>query len=379
MTTPFCFFVEVQTSSLPWRPMLHSPFTATLPLAGLATENPEQFHNARQNFAELLEAGYYQEMDGEAFYLLEITGPQGAVSYGICGLIDTLDYGGADGLIRPHEATLKAREARQKESFLQSTHFIKPVLLTCPAYPALQNKMVNRCQTSQPDLTFLSGEGNHIRLFAIKDPLERAELAALIGNLPTPVAVADGHHRISTARQLATNAATAERFARIPAVLIPADSLVIDSYLCSITDTTLAGETVLGALGEFFTIECVQKAERPEFAGRWLLAKGNRIYNLIVRRSDQRPGTAWFDDVVLPTVFNITDSTSDPRWSATPAGRGVEVMQELAREQPEAWHFLPPPVDMGIFFSYLQKRKIFPPKSTRFLPRIPSGLVVHSL
>lgn len=357
--------------------MMYSPFTALLPIADLASSQPKQFYKARRDFADLISRGCYQNTGQQGFYVLEITGPLGKISYGICGMINTEDYGGETGAIRPHEATLKAKEAIQTDRFLQSNYFIKPILLTCPGYDSLQDYLKKICQAESPTVTFNSKEGDHIRLFVLANHEDIRQCEQLLAELPAPVAVADGHHRISTAKQLAGfKTKYGKRFAKIPAVLIPVNSLVIDSFVCSITAPEAETANVLGNLEQYFHIAPTKRFERPTEKGHWLLSHGEQVYQLHAKQDDDRPGTAWFDQHVLPAVFGITDSSHDPRWSATPADQDVNVIVKLTQKERLSWHFLPPPVDMDSFFHYLEEGKILPPKSTRFLPRIPSGLIV---
>lgn len=361
---------------LPWSPdsqlrMTLRPFAALLPNASFLDENPEVLAGAKTHFPRLLAEGVYQPTKREYYYLLRISRADGTRRYGLAGLANAADYDRETGSIRPHEKTLRAREAEQARHCRDTDHWIKPILLTCPSFPALESWMRTYCETHLPQISYLSETRTQTRvdLFVPAEPPPLA-LHCPTGDIPAPVGVADGHHRIASARNLMEEL---PELGRVPVVLIPADSLGIAAFIRSVCTS----EVDVTALAPYFVItECTEAELLADLEPRnWYLRYGSRIYRLLARKPATITDPEWFDGVVLPQLFGIQDSTTDERLVTTPADRGGRSLLELPVAADE-YHFLPPPVRHADFFAKLLRREVFPPKSTRFYPRIPSGLIV---
>jgi uncharacterized protein (DUF1015 family) len=357
-----------------------SSFIADLPRPSLFDREDPCLQRARLNFPDWLAGGLYHSVSRPALYVVKIEEKNFPPGYGLCGLVETAEFSGDTGLIRPHEAILKAREARQREAYLRDSHLIKPVLLTCSPFAELEMALQQLAASLEPavchDDEALS---TRISIYVIQEVSELNRLKKLMKTLPLPIAVADGHHRISTAKKLALEADYRGTLAKIPVVLLPYNALRIDSYIRSIAAVERSEAEVLLELAHFFEIKEVNEAHRPREEGDWLLAKGQSFYRLTNRDGYFLPDCVWFDQLVLPKVFGIMDSTSDDRLTAVPAEEGTLEVLALAEKQALDWHFLPPPVTAAAFITFIQEKKIFPPKSTRFLPRLPSGLITYRL
>lgn len=348
------------------------PFSALLPSPDWMAQNPGILKGAKKTFPNYLQAQKYVQQQSASFYLLRITEADNMVRYGIAGLARTADRGQKKGGIHPHEKTLKAREQHHILNYRSSKHFIKPILLTCPDFDGLQKAMKDFCDTKAPAFQYAAATDFLIELFVI--PASNIDYwQKLLDNIPAPVAIADGHHRISTAYQLMNEIPGLQQ---IPAVLIPANSLGIASFIRTVK--VKKDEFTIADLSAYFTVTPIEmdKAELPKEKGSWLLLNANQLFKLQAKNTSKLTDPEWFDHFVLTKAFDINDSTADERLKTVAADAGIDSLLELKKKN-SLWHFLPPPVSGDDFFAKIENREVFPPKTTRFSPRIPSGLLVY--
>lgn len=351
------------------------PFPAEVPDAKILADNPGMLTKAKRTFPTFLADGVYAAVAGTTYYIMRITNADGTVCFGISGLASTGDYGQENGNIHPHELTLKAREAKQMEYYRTNDHLIKPILLTCPNFDELHLALQDYCAENEPILSY-NAEAKppiFVELYATKKE-DVPYFESLLDKAPKPITVADGHHRISTAKQLMSEI---PGLSKISVTLIPANSLGVASFVRSVNVSD--NKETRKALKEFFSIESIDTDEisLPQKKGEWLMRNKKGFSRLTAHNDTELSDPEWFDQYVLPKVFGIMDSRSDERLITTPADLGVETLIKAAKKSGGTMHFLPPPVSEKEFFQKVADRGVFPPKSTRFYPRIPSGLLTY--
>lgn len=358
--------------------MNFTPFSALLPQSEILLSETNLLATARKNFPQYREDGLYYPATAPAFFILKIMAIGQPASYGIAGLINTDDYGGAQGIIRPHEATLAKREEKQRASYLETKSMIKPILLSCPPFPHLHAALINFCD-KKPPATAYHQDGVAFSIFPVFHPQEQAHFLHLVQHSPRPIALADGHHRIATAQALHQSGEHGTDFAQIPGLIMTADSLSINAYIRSLTRSDeQTGEGIMEKLRNYFEVVPLAEPKLPTQAGEWVMGLEKQYFSLLAKRTDHTVIDAvWFNNEVLPTVFEVHDSSRDPRLNSTDAGYDLATLQKLTAKKPEQYHFLGLPVTYPQFFDCLIKGELFPPKTTRFVPRIPSGLLVY--
>ncbi|WP_020571503.1 DUF1015 family protein [Neolewinella persica] len=299
---------------------------------------------------------------------------------GICGLLPYSYF--LDGTVRPHEQTLLSRLNRQETMVLADNGALgKPVLLTVPSLKDWWAKMDETHSITTPCLDFV-GKENYYELRSYHMNSFYSEVASDDYPLPQvpalsdfgPLCIADGHHRAETHARL--GAAGVPGFEFVPVCLIGADELTIGAFARLIDDDRPI-DKLLPSLTPFFEVEPLETPQAPVQPGEWLLTRNGRNFRL--RRKDS-PANApidveWLEHTVLPAIFNITDTRSDQRITFEPVENTAEGLVD----------FLPPqehiclvgfPLPKSIFFAEIEAGRLLPPKSTRFEPRVPSGLIV---
>ena len=317
--------------------------------------------------------GTLRQDESERFYLYETEyrGTDG-VSHTTTGVIGALELREFDDGVVPHEETMRAfREDRL--AVLRATRAnLDPIiaLSAAPELPALLSP-----PAAGPRVDFTEPDGSHHRLFEITDPEAIAALTAAVSG--HPVAIADGHHRYSTALAYRKEREAADGsgpWGCIMALLAPAEGsgMVIGPYHRALRD--LRSPDLERAAVAF---EITRSAPLPPTeAGHLVLVSPSGAHHLAPRAEQLRglagphrqSSTAVAEALLYPAL--ATDESS--AWYTADADEAIAVAAEsegtavLVAPLPE--HAVAEAGELGLRF---------PTKSTYFTPKPRAGLVLR--
>lgn len=348
------------------------PFQAILPRPRLIASRPAYFANAREEYDALREGGAYLPPAPPSLYVLRISSSgESGYRYGVSGKCQVSEYDREDGGgIRPHEATLVKRIADHRRRLLERNAVIKPVLISCASLPALEREMREITEINPPEISFRRDE-TFYELFPVRDPNKIQSLQRQLRQMEGSMAVADGHHRISTVKE--TWLQLGDRYAFIPIIIMPGNSLSIDTFIRSV----LPSREGAHQLNTYFHLTELETPTLPKRPGEWLLGWRGKYYTLSIKNKSSLTDPEWFDKEVLANCFGVTDSRTDDRLQSTEADGTTEGFIQLAQAKPDHYHFLGFPLSIDRFLECVQDGRLLPPKSTYFHPRIPTGLLVY--
>ncbi|MEL7162887.1 MAG: DUF1015 family protein [Bacteroidota bacterium] len=294
----------------------------------------------------------------------------GAPSRGICGLLPATAF--ADGTVRPHEATLESRLLRQEKLVLADRGALgKPILLTVPRLTDWWEARDQDHMATGRNVDFVGQDNDYqLRSYerseeALTRPLSLAELGTLC--------IADGHHRAATHARLAARGVPECRL--VPVCIIGAEELHIGTFL-RVIDTTEREGNLLDSLAVHFKLREMETPLAPVRPGRWLLVHAGRYYRLERRESGEKAvDNRWLENVVLPAIFGIHNTRTDERITYEPVADTPGGRVDFAWS-PERTYLCGFPLPKEAFFAEVAAGRLLPPKSTRFEPRVPSGMVV---
>ena len=369
------------------------------PVAGSPGEGDEDdeldpYAHAAAIHARWLAEGVIARDRRPSLYPYVIQLASGGRRLGVCGLVE---LAGAKE-IRPHEQTLD-KPLADRLALLRATRVdLEPVFLLSEDGGRLnrliEEDVANAAADGPPLVDHEDADGHHHLLYRVDDP-ER--IASYRDVLAVPSAIADGHHRYKVAQRFAaeTGAAPGTAAAAKLAVVTSLDSpaLTIDPIhraLVGAVDLDLLAEGA-GATrqvwdgevgqarnaGEAFAA-AVAAAPQPAL-GIWTAGHRPEIWQLDPEKGPASMPAGGRDlavlllhEVVLPSLGfapeAATDGTvlyrSDPDvlWKMLGAGEAGTGLW-LPSMQPAA------------FSAAIAHGDMLPPKSTRFLPKVMSGLV----
>ena len=357
----------------------HDPFDVTAPPYDVISEKQsEELKRQPFNFAHLtLPGADGYERSGSllrkwrndsvlqqheaAFYVYSTTYAHGGSQRTTAGLIAALElepFG--QGGIYPHEKTMPGPKADRLSLMRTTRANLEPLwFFTAEPLPALQD-LLRSTDEQDPLYNFSVGEAGH-RMWRVPASLG-ADVAEAIAE--TSLVIADGHHRYETAIAFAKEQEGAGPW---------------DSTLALIADREFRPPTVMpihrlvrGASASR-VFELAQVQELPEAA-------------LLERMSSAGPGTI---GVVWPegSGWFKTDGMLDTRFLAekvlSPLGWSPEYEHDLDGVL-DAGHkdsvaFLMAPVGTGSVAELALRGHTMPPKTTLFIPKPRSGLLLRDL
>lgn len=335
--------------------------------------------------ADWLAAGVTHRDPQAGLYVTSIELPSGAVRLGLTTLIDLEPP--ASGVIRPHEETVDKTVAERLGLLRTTAVDYEPILVLADDGGALDELLAADCGGDA--LALHDDElGNRHRLYRLADPLRveryREALAPAYG------LIADGHHRYKTAALFAAEvgAASGTGAAAKLAVItsLTSTALTIDPIhrampraldTAAIADAVVARHAWSGDSGRDLAA-AVAAAPQPALA---LLATDGSAE---ICRLDPARGPADLPPAASDLAVVMLHRTLLPRWSmaaaaATDGTIGYRstadtLFDEVVSGEVPCGVFLPPMTASG-FAAAIAGGDVLPPKSTRFLPKVVSGLV----
>lgn len=298
-----------------------------------------------------------------------------------------------NGLIRPHEETL-AKPLADRLALLEAMRVdLEPALLLSEDGGELDRLLEEDIAGQAPVVTARDEFGHHHDLYRVTDPARIARYREVMAG---PAAIADGHHRykvglrhaeahgivgqdgpaaskLSVVTSLSSPAlaiepihralASSEGLEKAAALAVSREESTADSGLAFAAAVAASAESGQPALGVF------RAGGRPEI---WRLAPATATTHAHLSAGARDLPVALLHGVLLPAMGHgpetATDGTviyrSDPDvlWGMVTRGEvGVGL-----------WL---PPMAPAQFAAAIAHGDLLPPKSTRFLPKVLSGLV----
>lgn len=289
------------------------------------------------------------------------------------GLIADVSLAAYDaGRIKRHEATI-AKTERKMLDYMRSTRiFGNPVALAHLDHPDIAASLA--AHANQPAKTvFESIDGTQHSLWVVSGDDARA----LCDSFSDVLYITDGHHRLAAASLLATAEGRPDPY--LPAGLFAESELLLWAYARAIRDERLAAGDVLGALGRRFDLEeSDRNVPRPHAPNEVGVRIDGRSFVLTI--PDEMIPTDVYDrlavnllrDLVMIPAFGPMDPRTDPRLSfIADTGDAAHDPDSF-----DAW-FLPYPTSVREVMAVADSGRTMPPKSTFFMPKLPSGLAVR--
>lgn len=343
----------------------------------------EHAHAAALHEAWLTE-GILVEESRPALYLYEIRLPDGGRRLGLTALVDLESP--ERRVIRPHEQTLEKAVADRLRLLRAMQVDLEPILLLADDDGVLDSLVAADLDGSPPLVRHTDPSGCVHAIHRVEDDDRiRTYSEAARGR---PGLIADGHHRYKVAGLYAAESharrgtAAGTKLAVVTSLASP--ELAIDPIHRGF-ESTLDLAVVRTEATEILPLEtelgpafaaAVAAAEQPAI-GVWQDDRGEIWRFAPERLAELAPGrrglaVAILHDLLLPRLgvpaAAATDGTITYR--SDPAEMAEEVAGGALKTA-----FLLPPMDPAEFAAAVADGGLLPPKSTRFLPKVVSGLV----
>ncbi len=352
--------------------------------------------------------GLMHKDEEECFYLYELT-MNGRVQRGLVGCVAVDDY--LNGVVKEHESTRVDKEMDRINHIRGCEAQTGPIFLAYRHDDILAD-IYDRASEGEPLFDFTSSDGIRHRGFVI----DQADLELVEERFSTMdrVYIADGHHRVAAAAEVAKARRKAyetepceDKSDWFMAVLFSDAELEILPYDRVVRDLNgLTVEEFLQELRDRFDVEPVdapdasepftvsgaenrQEAEeflRPRERGEFATFVGGRWYRCYVHPDEIPPA----DDVpaalevtmiqrkLFQPVLGIADPRRSPRIDFVGGIRGIAELERRCQVDCAA-AFALSPTKIEELFAVADAGRLMPPKSTWFEPKLRSGLFIHKI
>jgi uncharacterized protein (DUF1015 family) len=354
-------------------------------------ESPRGFGDVRALHDSWLDQGVVTRDDGPALYLYEIELEGGARRLGLMTLTGVGPSSAGD--LRPHEHTV-AKPLAERLALLEATRIdLEPVMLLAEDDGALERMLAEdreRSPVVAEQLDEKRGELHRVRRIADRERIgEYQTLLATRG-----AAIADGHHRTKVAQRFAAEHGAAEGSAACGKLAV----------LFSLASETLVIDPIHRGLTR--AVDCASMAARAltrsPFAGGGGTELAAAVARAVAEGGGPTVGVRFRGDE--PEIWVLDPRDVPEGTPGAEAELGVLLLQyqlfaavglelenasdgtlvyradperlweEVAAGELEAGFWLPPMAPEA-FARATAGGDVLPPKSTRFLPKLVSGLV----
>ena len=293
----------------------------------------------------------------------------GYVQHALLGAVDLDTHE-----LRPHEDTQPGRVHGLAVHFTEVGRMSSPVVLTAPRLDSVSSVIDATLAAAgdpspfAPLLDTKTADGARVTLWPAVSP------SGASVDLEGPLYIVDGHHRVAAARQAG--------FTQVLAALVPVSELHLGSFDRELSELDMMPRRVADLMGARCDVVEVSGAvaARPAdpgwvgigVAGHWFQARRRDVDPRADVPSGVDPArkldAAFVHDFVLAEIFGVTNA-SDPRITYRPTSTAIADMPVT---------IMLAPVPLGAVFDVADFGGVMPPKTTCFLPKARSGVLLVS-
>lgn len=348
----------------------------------VAAPGGNEYENAAALHRQWLEEGFIHRDERPALYPYVIELKEGGQRLGVCALVGLEDA----SVIRPHEKTLDKPLADRLHLLETMRVDLEPAFFLSEDGGRL-DELVREDAHGAPLVRHEDPDGHFHLLYKVEDP---ARIALYKEAVAGPAAIADGHHRYKVAQRFAEShhpaAGTAATTKLAVVTSIQAPGLTIDPIhralrepidLAKMAGVPAATEPFRGNSGQEFAA-AVAAATQPAL-GVWVAGREPEIWMLDPTKVPDatNPGQPQLVvELFQKTVLSALGLTPEAETDGTVVYRSSpdELYQQVEKGELGTGFFLPPMAPTE-FAAAIADGSLLPPKSTRFLPKVMSGLV----
>jgi uncharacterized protein (DUF1015 family) len=345
------------------------------------------YKKGAENLRKFIEKGYLLKDEKPSLYIYrQVMGDH--AQNGIVCLSSVKEY--EEGKIKIHEYTRKDKEDDRTRHVIEQRANAEPVFLTYRAKSEIDQIVEEEKKKNEPVYDITTDDGIRHQLFIISSEEKVNELKKLFEEVPA-LYVADGHHRTAAAVRMGQY--FREKLKEGPdapyeyfmAVVFPHNQLKIMDYNRVVKDlNNFSEEEFLKRVSEKFIVEkCGDlKPESVHTFGMYLNGKTFRLKAKEGTFSEDDPidslDVSILQKNLLAPILGIEDPRTDKRIDFI---GGIRGMKELIKRVDEGWKvaFALYPTSLDQLLRVADSKKVMPPKSTWFEPKLRSGLFVRLL
>lgn len=349
----------------------------------------EVYDRALEALREKVEKGDFIQDEDKCYYIYELT-MNGRSQTGIVALASIDDY--LNNVIKKHENTREDKEQDRINHVYTTGAQTGPIFL-CYRKNDLISEITDKVKSvDEPVYDFVSGENVRQRVWVMKDEEENNMISRLFAQIDD-IYIADGHHRCASAVKVGLKL-RAENEGKVRgkqeydyflSVLFPDSELMIMDYNRVVKDLNgLSFDEFLSKVKEKFDVSDEAHPVKPSKKAEFGMYYRGKWYRLNAHEDIQKDDAVEGLDVsilqneLLAPVLGIGDPRTDKRIDFVGGIRGLSELERRA-SQDMCIAFSMYPTSVRELFDVADAKKLMPPKSTWFEPKLLSGLFIHDI
>ncbi len=357
---------------------------------GINLYDERVYNKAAENFNNFMEKGYLIQDNEPYFYIYkQIMGNHSQI--GFVGVASVEDY--EKGIIKKHELTREEKEIDRTRHILSLNAQAGPVFLVYRKNESESlNSILESVEKESPEYDFTSSDGVRHIFWVIKDKALINSIESAFEKIPY-LYIADGHHRSAAALRVRNikmkenkNHTGKEPYNFFLTVIFPHDQMNIMAYNRVIKDLNgFTVEEILKRMEKVFEINETNR-QAPVQKHNIVMYVEGKWYCLSVKKEAFNPedpieslDVQILQKNVISPIFGINDIRKDKRIDFVGGIRGTEYLKKLVDSGEFKVAFSMYPTSIEELLKVADAKKIMPPKSTWFEPKLKSGIVVHLL
>ncbi|MGO3779468.1 MAG: DUF1015 domain-containing protein [Enterococcus viikkiensis] len=350
--------------------------------ADVSPYDKKVYQKAADNLADFLKAGWLFKEEQNYFYLYELV-MNGRSQTGIVACTSIEDY--IDEKIKKHEFTRHEKEIDRMNHIRTCDANTSPIFLSYRPKTEIQQIIKAWQQDYKPVYDFTSYHEVTHRVWVIDQGDTIETLAKLFTEIEA-LYIADGHHRTESAVKIGLekreNGEQNPETEQFLSILFPEDELAIWEYNRVLKVAPPAD--FMEQLKENYSVT-KSGVKKPKQAGDCQLYDGETWYTLRIKAEKipndpvEKLDVALLQKHVFETIFDIQDIRTDKRIDFIGGIRGTAELERLVDSGDFKLAFSMYPTQMRDLLAVADAKKIMPPKSTWFEPKLLSGLFLHDL
>ncbi len=349
----------------------------------------EVYERAAKELRAKMENGDFIQDKENSYYIYELTF-KGRSQTGIVALSSIDDY--LNGVIKKHENTREEKEKDRIDHVYTCKAQTGPIFL-CYRENKTISEIVSRVKSvDEPIYDFVSEGGVRNRVWLMEDEDENNMISRVFTTI-NDIYIADGHHRCASAvkvglkmRQEGQGSLKGKQQSDyFLSVLFPDSELMIMDYNRVVKDLNgLTSEQFLTKISEKFDVKEEAHQVKPEKKAEFGMYLDKKWYRLSAHKDILKDDAVEGLDVsilqneVLSPILGIGDPRTDKRIDFVGGIRGLSELEKRA-DSDMCVAFSMYPTSISELFEVADAKRLMPPKSTWFEPKLLSGLFIHDI
>ncbi|RKM62397.1 DUF1015 domain-containing protein [Butyrivibrio sp. CB08] len=350
---------------------------------------PEVYERAAKELRDRMAKGDFIQDEENCYYIYELTF-KGRSQTGIVALSSVDDY--LNGVIKKHENTREEKEKDRIEHVYTCKAQTGPIFL-CYRENKTISEIVNKVKSvDEPVYDFVSDGDVRNRVWLMEDEDENNMISRVFTTI-NDIYIADGHHRCASAVKVGLKMREEgkgslkgkQQSDYFLSVLFPDSELMIMDYNRVVKDLNgFSEEEFLNKIKEKFDVAAESEAVKPDKKASFGMYLNKKWYRLTAHKDLLKDDAVEGLDVsilqneVLSPILGIGDPRTDKRIDFVGGIRGLSELEKRA-DSDMCLAFSMYPTSISELFEVADAKRLMPPKSTWFEPKLLSGLFIHDI